>query len=60
MPRLTISPIITVARRIGVSPNTIRKLGTGFQEIGDIKDRPFSGINVCVMNLCEKEQILPS
>ena len=36
-------PVKDVARRLGVSPNAIRKLRAKFQETGDVEDLPRSG-----------------
>jgi transposase-like protein len=37
------TPVKQVARRMGVSPNAIRKLRQKFMETGQVKDRPQSG-----------------
>ena len=37
------TPVKQVARRMGVSPNAIRKLQQKFMETGQVKDRPRSG-----------------
>ena len=36
-------PVKEVARRLGVSPNAIRRLRAKFQETGEVKDLPRSG-----------------
>ena len=37
------TPVKQVARRMGVSPNALRKLWKKFMETGQVKDRPRSG-----------------
>ena len=37
------TPVKQVARRMGVSPNAIRKLRLKFQQTGQVKDQPHSG-----------------
>ena len=51
------TPVKQVARRMGVSPNAIRKLRQKFMETGQVKDKPRSG-RPKVMTLREDRLII--